>query len=241
MIPVNTIRLVFSDFDGTLTEGKDFSPFFLKTLDFLDERKIPLVIVTGRSKSWAHFFLTHFPMLTTVVSEGGGVVSFKDARGRVEDRPMIGSEEVRELESFVLRLKEHFPGIKLTADSFGRETDQAIEIFDATKEIENFVVKNNVNFSTSNVHFNFWCGEVSKYRAVSFLLKNHYSFSLEECVYFGDSLNDESMFRYFENSVGVSNIVNCLERLEHAPKIILDGAENRGARGVYNYLSTVLK
>ena len=241
MIPASAIRLVFSDFDGTLTEGKDFSPFFLKTLDFLDERGIPLVIVTGRSKSWAHFFLTHFPSLTTVVSEGGGVVSFKDARGRLDDRRMVGPDKVRELESFVRRLKGRFPGLALSVDSFGRETDRAIELLDMSQEIEDFAMENNVNFSTSSVHFNFWCGEISKYRAVSFLLENHYPFSREECIYFGDSLNDESMFRYFENSVGVSNVIDCLDRFEHAPKIVLDGEENRGAKGVFNYLSTVLK
>ena len=241
MIPVDTIRLVFSDFDGTLTEEKDFSPFFLKTLGFLRQKEIPLIIVTGRSKSWAHFFLTHFPSLKTVVSEGGGVISTKNADGLIEDKLMVAPHEVGGLVSFVGRLKQRFPELKLSTDSFGRETDRAIELSCMEQEIEDFVKENNINFSTSNVHFNFWCGEISKYKAVSFLLKNHYSFSPKECLYFGDSLNDQSMFQYFENSVGVSNIVEYLERLKYVPQVILDGEENRGARGVYNYLSTVLK
>ena len=241
MIAVDAIHLVFSDFDGTLTQGKNFSPFFLKILDFLDKKGIPLVIVTGRSKSWAHFFLTHFPTLKAVVSEGGGVISFKDARGGIEDKLMVDFGEVQALESFVCHLKQKFPGLKLSADSFGRETDRAIELSSMKQDIEDFVRENNINFSTSNVHFNFWCGEVSKYRAVSFLLKNYYSLSPKECIYFGDSRNDESMFQYFENSVGVSNIIECLDRLKYVPKVILDGEENKGGRGVYNYLSTVLK
>ena len=241
MIPVDTIRLVFSDFDGTLTEGTDFSPFFLKVLGLLHERDIPLVIVTGRSKSWAHFLLTHFPTLNVIISEGGGIISSKDSRGVIVDRAMVAPAEVSRLESFVLRLQERFSELQLTADSFGRETDRAIEIGDMTQEIENFVKENHVNCSTSSVHFNFWCGEISKYETVSFLLKNRYFFPLEECLYFGDSLNDESMFQYFENSVGVSNIVDSLDRLKYVPKVILDGKENRGAGGVFNYLSIVLK
>ena len=241
MIPVNTIRLVFSDFDGTLTDQKDFSPFFFKILDLLSKKNIPLIIVTGRSKSWAHFFLTHFSTLTTVVSEGGGVISIKKSDGEIEDHLMASPDEVHTLESFVQRLKQRFPDLKLSADSFGRETDRAIELSSMKGEIESFVKQNNIHCSTSNVHFNFWCGEISKYKAVSFLLKNHYSFSPQECLFFGDALNDESMFQYFQNSVGVSNIVDCLEHLKHTPKIILDGDENRGAQGVFNYLSTVLK
>ena len=241
VIPINNIRLVFSDFDGTLTEEKNFSPFFLGILNYLEKRETPLVIVTGRSKSWAHFFLTHFPTLKTVVSEGGGVISVKDSRGIIEDKLMVSQDEVRRLKSFIQQLKQKFPKLKLSTDSFGRETDRAIEFSCMDDKIKNFVIENNINFSTSNVHFNFWCGEISKYKAVSFLLEHYYSFSPHECIYFGDSLNDESMFQHFENSVGVSNITEYLEHLQYIPKVILDGEENRGAEGVYRYLSTVLK
>ena len=241
MILGNNLRLVFSDFDGTLTEDLNFSSFFLKILELLESKGIPLVIVTGRSKSWAHFFLTHFPTLKTVVSEGGGVISTKDSRGVIEDKLMVSREEVQKLESFVLRLERRFPGLKLSVDSFGRETDRSVERCCMEEKIENFVKENNINCSISSVHFNFWCGEISKYKAVSFLLQNHYPFSPWECIYFGDSPNDESMFQHFDNTVGVGNIVECLDHLQYAPKIILDRKEGRGAIGVYRYLSAMLK
>ena len=235
------VRLVFSDFDGTLTEGEDFSPLFLNILNLLKERRIPLVIVTGRSKSWAHFFLTHFPSLETVVSEGGGVISRKGADGAIEDRLMVSEQELERLESFALELQERFSHLNLTADSFGRQTDRALELSSMNSEIEDFAKERGINFSRSSVHFNFWCGQISKYRGVSFVLKHYYPFSERECIYFGDSLNDESMFQHFEKSVGVSNIVTCLDKLQHTPSIILKGQENRGASGVYSYLSKILK
>ena len=49
--------IVFSDFDGTLTDHTEFSPAFFEILSLLKEQNTPLVIVTGRSLSWAHFLI----------------------------------------------------------------------------------------------------------------------------------------------------------------------------------------
>ncbi len=52
-------KLVLSDFDGTLTEHTELTPKFFEILELLKASNIPLLIVTGRSLSWAHFLLTH--------------------------------------------------------------------------------------------------------------------------------------------------------------------------------------
>ena len=44
------------------------------------------------------------------------------------------------------------------------------------------------------------------------------------------------MFELFHNSVGVSNIQHCLDRLNHRPRIILEGDENIGPSGVLNFI-----
>jgi hypothetical protein len=49
------------------------------------------------------------------------------------------------------------------------------------------------------------------------------------------------MFEFFPNTVGVSNILSILDKLEYKPKIILEGKENSGAYGVYNHLREVLE
>ncbi|MFA5583962.1 MAG: hypothetical protein WDA09_07080, partial [Bacteriovoracaceae bacterium] len=59
------------------------------------------------------------------------------------------------------------------------------------------------------------------------------------CFFFGDAPNDESMFELFHNSVGVSNINHCLDRLTHKPRIILEGDENIGAKGVLNFICSL--
>lgn len=236
-------KFIFSDFDGTLTYKESLSPIFFELLSFLEQKNIPLVIVTGRSLSWGHFLLTHFPYLKDVIVEGGGAIVSR--RGKhITEELLISQSDVLKLADFSTVFVESFPHTPLSVDSFGRKTDRAIELHDLKEgvlfhHVEDFLRQHHINFSTSNVHMNFWCGEVSKFLAVEHFLKKHHQVQ-KDCVFFGDSLNDQAMFKSFENSVGVSNISSVLDRLEFKPKIILKGEENAGPWGVLNFLKSQL-
>jgi HAD superfamily hydrolase (TIGR01484 family) len=233
-------KTVFSDFDGTLTCKEGLSPIFFDILSTLESKKIPLVIVTGRSLSWGHFLLTHFPYLQDVIVEGGGTMVSRSGKFIVEDC-LISQAEVKRLADFCKDFQAKFPNTPLSVDSFGRKTDRAIELHDLKDgtlfhHIEDFLREKDINFSTSNVHLNFWCGEVSKFKAVEhyMALKKE---TAEESVFFGDSLNDQTMFKSFKNSVGVSNIASVIDRLQYKPTTILTGDDNVGPFGVLNYLN----
>ena len=232
-------KIIFSDFDGTLTYKEGMSPIFFEIISHLEQLKTPLVIVTGRSLSWGHFLLTHFPYLQDIIVEGGGAIVSRVGKFITEER-MVSDIDVQRLANFTLDFKKEFPNISLSVDSFGRKTDRAIELHDLQDgvlfhHIEDFLKSHNINFSTSNVHLNFWCGEVSKYIAVDYFLKKK-NILENDCVFFGDSLNDQAMFQSFHHSVGVSNISLVLDQLKHRPTVILQGQENIGPFGVLNYL-----
>ena len=240
-------KLILSDFDGTLSDHKEFSTKFIDIINLCSDNKTPFVIVTGRSISWAHFFLTHFEKLEYVISEGGGSLSYRDGNGFIIDEYLVSDDEIKWLEKFSSELKKQFPLVRLSADSTGRVTDRAIELFDLKDEellesIQTFMTSQNINYSTSNVHLNFWCGEVSKYEASKYLISRFFKdYSIEETIFFGDSLNDQSMFRNIEHSVGVSNIDQVLDIMEFKPNIILKGEKNSGPSGVLSYLKGILK
>lgn len=233
--------IYFSDFDGTLTkEGRELTREFFEILDHIKKHNHELVIVSGRSLSWGHFFLTHFP-LKAAIMEGGGVITYIDERGEIVDQPLVHHSEVERLKKFTGDLKHHYPHVPLSADSFGRLTDRAIEfhLMDQAwvDQVMDFMTKENISYSKSNVHINFWCGDISKYLGVKFFLENHRpGIRQEDCWFFGDAPNDQSMFELFHNSVGVSNIKHCLHKLTHKPRIILEGEENAGPSGVLNYI-----
>lgn len=236
--------IFFSDFDGTLTmEGRELTAHFFEILDLMKKRQQELVIVSGRSLSWGHFFLTHFP-LRACIMEGGGVILHLDDRGEIVQEPLVSQGEIECLENFTEKLQHHFPHIPLSADSFGRLTDRAIEfhLMDEkwVNDVMKFMDQEKINYSKSNVHINFWCGTISKYLGVKkFLEKYRPNARQENCWFYGDAPNDESMFELFHNSVGVSNIKHCLDRLKHKPRIILEGAENRGPMGVLAHMKSI--
>ena len=237
------MKIVFSDFDGTLTNSGKLGAVFFDILSLIEKHGSELVIVSGRSLSWGHFFLTHFP-LKHAIMEGGGVIVTRNKEGQFKEEFLVSDEEVARLEKVTAEIKEKFPNCILSADSFGRRTDRAIEFADMKKEdvekVEIYLHNQKVNFSRSNVHINYWVGDISKRNGVEHFLK-HYAphVAKDESIFYGDAANDESMFEYFPNTVGVSNIINILDQLEYKPKIVLEGKDNSGAHGVYNHLREV--
>lgn len=232
--------IFFSDFDGTLTTDGGLTRDFFEIMELVHKNNHELIIVSGRSLSWGHFFLTHFP-LKACIMEGGGVIVYLDERGEIVEEPLVSVEDLDKLRNFTTQLKHHYPHVPLSADSFGRKTDRAIEfhLMDEQwiKEVMEFMDREKINYTKSNVHINFWCGTISKYLGVKhFLHKYRPKLSQNDAWFFGDAPNDESMFELFHNSVGVSNIEHCLDRLKHKPRIILEGAENIGAKGVLKYI-----
>lgn len=239
------MKIIFSDFDGTLTtpSGLLDSSFF-EILDLIKKNNAKLVIVSGRSLSWGHFLLSHFDFLEYVIMEGGGVILRRDQDNSIKEEILLYDENVEELELLTKKLQVEIPEAILSFDSFGRKTDRAVEFKlmkdAAIKKVESFLTENGASFSQSNVHINFWIGDISKNYAVEYFLKNYSpQIDINECMYYGDSLNDESMFEHFPNTVGVSNIDKVLHKLQHKPKVILEGIENAGANGTLAHLKKV--
>lgn len=236
--------IFFSDFDGTLTkEGCALTREFFEIIDLIEKHDHELVIVSGRSLSWGHFFLTHFP-LKACIMEGGGIILYRDERGEIVEEPLVSVLELDRLRNFTTQLKHHYPHVPLSADSFGRLTDRAIEfhLMDEAwiDQVMNFMDLEKINYSKSNVHINFWCGNISKFLGVKYFIEKYRPHLKQtDCWFFGDAPNDESMFELFHNSVGVSNISKCLHRLKHRPRIILEGEENAGPLGVLRFLNSI--
>ncbi len=232
-------RIIFSDFDGTLTYGLSLGSFFFDILELIKAKKSELVIVTGRSVSWGHFLLTHTDV-SAVISEGGGMLTLRDHSNFICDYPLLPQQELNRLKNFVLLLKEKFPDLPMTSDSIGRVADRAIELGLAQprlKELSAFMQLHQVNYSCSSVHLNFWCGDVDKFKGMTHFMAHHtHEIAMDDCIYFGDSKNDESVFKEMKNTVGVSNIREIVEELNYKPSVMLIGEHNEGPYGVLNYL-----
>jgi hypothetical protein len=235
-------KIVFSDFDGTLTVNGMLTAQFFELLELLKKEEIPLVIVSGRSLSWGHFFLTHFP-LEVVVMEGGGVMVHKNGH-RLDEECLVSASDLDELQRVEMVLRKEIPGCPLSNDTFGRLTDRALELKDfpadqpdLQKRVLQIFEREKIHYSASNVHINFWKGDISKAQGIKQCLKKFFpAIKPDEVVFFGDAPNDQSVFKEFPWTVGVSNIEHSLSMIEHRPAIILKGKENQAIHGVLNYL-----
>ena len=235
------IKAVFADFDGTLTSQGQLTPLFFKAVSYLQERKIPLIITTGRGLAWSHFLLTYISYLKIVIAEGGGVITKKDDKGLIFNHYMASKTDIEKLNAFCLQLEREHPQMPLSLDSFSRITDRAVELDDYLRysqreAFDELLNREHICSSRSNVHLNFWCGDISKYKASLYVLNEDLCIDNREAVFFGDSLNDETMFQHFENSVGVANISAIQHKLRYLPKTILQGPKNEEINGVLNYL-----
>lgn len=239
-------KIIFSDFDGTLTDGEELGREFFDILDWAQQKAIPFIIVTGRSAQWAYFCLTHFEKLHYFIAEGGGVLVSRDPKTKHIATEFLVEAKEREALAQLTEKIQSSTKLSLSADSSGRLTDRAIELSDfendrkLKEEVEAMILNHGGHHSSSSVHLNFWMGALSKSKAMDHCLEHFFKdVKKEEVLYFGDSLNDESVFRDYPWTVGVSNISKVLPKLKSRPKHLLEGHDKRGPYGVLNYLNSL--
>lgn len=237
-------KLIISDFDGTISHGHRLTKEFPAILETCAAHNIPFIVHTGRSISWAHFLVTHYDEIPFAMAEGGGVYVSRGERGLLEEKYLVNKEERERLAGIAQEVQQQFK-INLSVDSLGRVTDRAIELRDLDEaenpklkqEIKSYFDAHGVNYSQSNVHVNFWVGDVDKYQGLLFFLGNEFpQVSLDDIWFFGDSMNDAPMFEKLPYTVGVSNIKNILGQLDKKPTVVMEGTENEGPFGVLNFL-----
>lgn len=238
------VRVVFTDVDGTLTTGGKLLPSTYAALwRWRDEGRL-LIVVTGRSAGWAEAFARTWPA-DAVIAENGGL-TMVPREGGLDIRtalPRVRLDRERErMRAAARELERLVPGARLSYDSRFTEVDLAIDYNEenhlgdeAARQIEKFLRSKGFQAVRSSVHVNFWPGRFDKLSSCR-KLAEELSVPLDECVYVGDSVNDEPMFRGFPLSVGVANVRDVLDRLRHPPRFVTRAREGKGFEELVRYL-----
>jgi HAD superfamily hydrolase (TIGR01484 family) len=244
---LSPVNWLISDFDGTLTlEPSGFlSAFFYEILDLVQNHKKKLIINTGRSSGWGLFLLTHFPV-ETVITEGGATIISKlkpqdiylplwEKREEFYFRFLLNPSEQLQLQQIkaeiVSTVATSYP---LSADSDYRHCDFALNKSYLNSELQNklkmWEKKYELKTTQSNIHYNITSQNCSKFIGLQILFQEIFNVdihkSLEECVYWGDSLNDQEIFKELPQSIGVGNIDKVLSFLKFPPSVILPNHSN---------------
>jgi HAD superfamily hydrolase (TIGR01484 family) len=242
---------LFTDLDGTATTAGRVEPATFAAVDELDRAGIPVILVTGRPAGWGQALAALCPF-RAVVTENGGVTYARTPGGLQKLYglpPATLPEWRRRMRTAATDAMVEVPNARISHDSKYREVDLAIdwnEDVHLKKEEADRVVavlrQQGFTATRSSVHVNFGPPEFDKLSACKLVIErvlNGDPRELESYVYVGDALNDAPMFAGFPKTVGVANIKQWWDELEHHPRYLTSEAEGRGFRQVVQHVLSV--
>jgi HAD superfamily hydrolase (TIGR01484 family) len=250
------IKVVFADIDDTISSEGKILPQAYNALWQLNNAGISVVPITGRCAGWVDHIARMWPV-KGVVGENGAFYAFmdnKEAPSKLKKRYFLQPDEVKESK---LKFKDiqrdvftRFPTSKLASDQPYREFDLAIDFCEDVpplsmtdvQEIVKIYESYGANTKVSSIHVNGWFGDYDKLTMTKIFAQEVLGFSIEDhpewAVFIGDSPNDQPMFEFFPNSVGVYNVTKFLSMLEHPPKFL---TENEGGLGFAEMVEILIK
>ena len=243
---------IFTDLDDTLSEGGRVVPEAFAALAEAQRAGLRTVIITGRPAGWVDHLARMWPV-DGVVGENGGLWFWHDGE-KLQRRFLQDAEERalnrRRLRELAESIPRRVPGSAVSVDQPYRELDLAVDFCedvpalpeDAVDAIVAAFEQAGATCKVSSIHVNGWFGEFDKLEGCRRFLAERWGEDLpqarERWAYFGDSANDEPMFRFFPLGIGVANVARFLPRMRHHPRYVAELPGGRGfAQGVRRILS----
>jgi HAD superfamily hydrolase (TIGR01484 family) len=238
------IRGVLTDIDDTLTShGRLFAASYT-ALERLQGAGLLVVPVTGRPAGWCDHIARMWPV-DAVVGENGAFWFRHDSKARKLVKRYVVSDMERQRRADQLlkigrKILAEVPGSAIAADQAYREADLAIDFREDVPELPREAVAKIVEImegegltaKVSSIHVNGWFGDYDKLSTTRRMFYEDFDIDLDRdrdlFVFAGDSPNDQPMFAFFPNAVGVANVLQMADLMTDFPKWITPSA---GAAG----------
>lgn len=227
---LDSIRLIATDMDGTLTIDQKFTPQLLQAFERLNQAGIAVLIVTGRSAGWVSVLVNYLPIVGAI-AENGGLFYQGETQELLVPISDIKLHRQKLAEMF-LNLRSQFPQIQESHDNAFRLTDWTFDVFGLSREdlmqLNLLCESSGFGFTYSNVQCHIKLANQDKEQGLLNVMKKYFSqYKLQQIATIGDSPNDESLFR-FPISIGVANIQHYQSQLQHLPTYITAQPEGLG-------------
>jgi HAD superfamily hydrolase (TIGR01484 family) len=225
----NDLLGVFCDIDDTLTIDGRIVPGCLDQMVRARELGLAIVPITGRPGGWVDHIARAWPV-DGVVGENGGLWAWMD--GQKMQRRFLQDESTRvanrkRLNVLAEQILEAVPGTALASDQSYRDLDLAIDFCEDVPALPSSSIDAIVQefrnagaeCKVSSIHVNGWFGAFDKLVGVERFHLNRWGSPIDysRWAFFGDSANDEPMFKAFPASIGVSNVEAFLGQMKHHP------------------------
>lgn len=228
-----SVRLIATDMDGTLTQQEKFTPALLHTLNDLAEAQIPVLIVTGRSAGWVNG-LVHYLPVTGAIAENGGLFYGQGERQLLVSIADFSSHRQQLAQMFQV-LQQAFPQIQESSDNPFRLTDWTFDVqglsLQDLQQMANRCQQQGWGFTYSTVQCHIKRPEQEKATGLRTVLARYFpELTLDQIVTVGDSPNDQSLFdrSQFPCSVGVANVQHYANQMAHLPAYLTRQPEIAG-------------
>ena len=247
------IRGVFFDIDDTFTlNGRIPAASFCALWD-LKDADITAVPITGRPAGWCDHIARMWPVSGVVGENGAFYFWYNQEISHLERRFFIEPDEAfanrRRLRDIGEEILKRVPGSAFASDQEYRLFDVAIDFTEdvpplSREDIEaicDIFRESGVTYKVCSIHVNGWFGDYDKLTMTKIFAREVLDIDLElmrdQYLFVGDSPNDEPMFSFFPNSVGVSNVTDFLDRMTHPPAYI---TERPGGEGFSELIELML-
>ena len=238
------VRGVLTDIDDTLTTGGHLLATAYDALEKLRASGLLVIPVTGRPAGWCDHIARLWPV-DAVVGENGAFWFHRDAKSRrlVKHYLVAQAERAKRaqrLGEIALRVLREVPGSAMASDQPYREADIAIDFCEdvpalpreAVASIVAIMEGEGLTAKVSSIHVNGWFGGYDKLSTTKLCLAQTFGIEIErdkaKWVFVGDSPNDQPMFRYFPNAVGVANVLAMRDIIETMPAWVTPSAGSLG-------------
>ncbi len=238
------LRGVFADIDDTLTTGGRLLPQGYEALARLHDAGLLVIPVTGRPAGWCDHIARMWPV-DAVVGENGAFWFRHDARaGKLVKRYVIGGAERAEralrMDAIAARVLREVPGSAIASDQPYREADIAIDFREdvpplpreAVARIVALLEGEGMTAKVSSIHVNAWFGGYDKLSTTKRCLQEEFGVDLDadraRYAFAGDSPNDQPMFAFFPNAVGVANVREMADLMTDLPAYVTPSPGSAG-------------
>ena len=226
------IGFVLFDIDDTITENGVLPEESYSALWALRRAGIAALPVTGRPAGWCDLIARQWPV-SGVVGENGAFV-FYMKEGHLERlfhpaAPAPDSSRER-LALLGAQAMAAVPGLRIAKDQPYRLFDLALDFAEEPPVLpleDAFRVKaicEAAGAKVSSIHVNAWYGDYDKLSMSEHFLTSVLGWNAgllpRSVIFFGDSPNDEPMFKRFELSCGVANVLRFADSMEYPPAYI---------------------
>ena len=264
---------IFTDIDDTLTHDGHIAPEALQALGDLKEAGLTVIPITGRPIGWCEPFMagTNGPAwpVDAMVAENGAVAFVPGTANTVTSeiglpRPSYLREVLskRYQQSAGVRTANRLrmgaiaaqvcaavPGVELSRDSAGRETDLAFDYAEFAQHPPETVHRvlallqsHGMQTTVSSIHIHGCFGNFNKWTGACWIVRELLGRDLaaeaDHWAFVGDSGNDQVMFQHLPQSIGVANIARFVPQLTHLPHYVTPSARGAGFAEVARALLT---